>query len=292
MGSIERDSSQRLQSEATALLRTAFRDEHTYENGSMSCAAYDTAWVSLVSKSINGKKQWLFPESFRYLVDHQKEDGSWGGQNSPIDIILNTAAPLLSLKQHATEPLQFANTPEFELIEGMICRAERRLQQELDEWDVAGTVHVGFEVIAPAMLKLLAAEGLCFSFAAHHELMELNLEKLKHFDPEVLLYGSQKSTLLHSLEAFVSTIDFDRVAHQKVGGSFMASPSATAAYLMNVSSWDDEAEDYIRRVIVEGPGSGLGAVPSAYPSSNFEHSWVRIITSPRHSNRLIVLKCS
>lgn len=69
-------------------------------------------------------------------------------------------------------------------------------------------------------------------------------------------------------------IDFDKVAHHKVHGSMMASPSSTAAYLLNVSNWDDEAEAYLRQVIKSGAGRGSGGVPSAYPSMHFEYSWV------------------
>lgn len=54
----------------------------------------------------------------------------------------------------------------------------------------------------------------------------------------------------------------------------MASPSSTAAYLMYTSEWDNEAEDYLRHVIKDGPGRGTGAVPSAFPSTYFEYSWV------------------
>ena len=54
----------------------------------------------------------------------------------------------------------------------------------------------------------------------------------------------------------------------------MAFPSSTAAYLMNVSKWDDEFEEYLRHVVTAGPGWGHGGVPSANPSTHFEYSWV------------------
>ncbi|KAK2595832.1 hypothetical protein N8I77_013625 [Diaporthe amygdali] len=269
------DDHSRLQDLAVALIRQAAEGySPKYGYGSMSCAAYDTAWVSLVAKSFNGTKKWLFPQSFKFLLENQENDGSWGRQTSPVDRILNTAAPLLSLRRHAREPLQLHDVCEDRDLDDRIHRATLSLQRQLSDWDIASTAHVGFEIIVPALLNLLAAEGLCFSFKAQDELMKVNAAKLKRFDPEVLLYGKHKTTLLHSLEAFVGIIDFDKVVHHKVGGSFMASPSATAAYLMNASCWDDEAEDYIKNVIVNGSGRGHGAVPSAYPSSNFEYSWL------------------
>jgi hypothetical protein len=37
---------------------------------------------------------------------------------------------------------------------------------------------------------------------------------------------------------------------------------------------DEDVENYLRHVVHEGPGKGTGAVPSAFPSTFFEHSWV------------------
>lgn len=266
---------EQLRDQAVSLVKRSGRDyDPKYAHGSMSCATYDTAWVSLVTKFLNGTRQWLFPECFRSLVDHQESDGSWGRQAAAIDKILNTAAALLSLSRHAKEPLQLFDIIEGWDLEKRIERATQSLQHQLVEWDVASTTHVGFEIIVPALLDLLAGEGIAFSFAARENLIRARAAKLKHFDPGLLLYGKHQSTLLHSLEAFTGRIDYDKLAHHKVNGSFMASPSSTAAYLMNASSWDDEAEDYLRHVISRGSGYGQGSVPSAYPSSNFEYAWV------------------
>ncbi|KAL1845943.1 Phyllocladan-16-alpha-ol synthase [Diaporthe australafricana] len=269
------DHDEQLRSQAVSLVRQSGRGyDSKYAHGSMSCAAYDTAWVSLVTKPVNGARQWLFPESFRFLLDHQESDGSWGRQLSAIDKILNTAAALTSLTRHAKEPLQLIDMTEGRNLDEKIGFATQSLQHQLSEWDIANTTHVGFEVIVPALLDLLAGEGIAFSFKARDEMIKSRAAKLKHFDPRLILYGKQQSTLLHSLEAFTGRIDYDKLAHHKVNGSFMASPSSTAAYLMNVSSWDDEAEDYLRHVVTRGPGCGQGSVPSAYPSSNFEFSWI------------------
>jgi hypothetical protein len=56
----------------------------------------------------------------------------------------------------------------------------------------------------------------------------------------------------------------------------MASPSATAAYLMKCEEWDDSAEAYLRLAVECGEGRGTGAVPSAWPSTNFELLWVSL----------------
>lgn len=61
-------------------------------SGSMSVAIYDTAWVAMISKRVDCNTVWLFPPSFRYVLDQQQKDGSWPSYASTIDGILNTAA--------------------------------------------------------------------------------------------------------------------------------------------------------------------------------------------------------
>lgn len=49
---------------------------------------------------------------------------------------------------------------------------------------------------------------------------------------------------------------------------------------MNSSTWDDEAEAYLRSVIYRDNGLGCGGVPCAWPTSIFELSWVRHVLLP------------
>lgn len=270
--------SDQLARDAITLLKQAWAGhDEQYGAGFMSCAVYDTAWVSLVVKEVDGEKQWLFPESFSYLIQTQSDDGSWTAATpvSQIDGILNTAASLLSLQRHRTQPL---NTASHVLagIEDRIQRAGSSLALQLQDWNVAETAHVGFEMIVPALLDLLRAEdaSAVSSFAGEKVLRQIYDAKMMRFKPEIL-YGNKPLTALHSLEAFTTMVDFDRLAQHKAGGSMMASPSSTAAYLMNTSSWDDEAEAYLRNVLRRGAGRGSGAVPSAFPSMYFEYTWVR-----------------
>ncbi|TLD19064.1 hypothetical protein PspLS_09766 [Pyricularia sp. CBS 133598] len=259
--------------EALLLLKDALGNfDDFYGAGSMSCAIYDTAWVSLVTKAYGGERQWLFPESFRVLLEQQDNNGSWDSTASQIDGILNTAAGLLSLIRHAKEPLQIAISGED--LQGRIERATTSLKRQLDVWDVSSTLHVGYEIILPSMLKLIRSEGVEIGqWSGEKELMAVNTAKMSRFKPE-FLYGKTQLTALHSLESFVGLIDFDKVAHHKFHGAIMSSPSATAAFLMNLSEWDDEAEQYLRDVVARGPGSGCGGVPSAFPSTNFEYTWI------------------
>jgi hypothetical protein len=240
--------------------------------GFMTCAIYDTAWVSMICKPSESGTHWLFPQCFRYILENQQQDGSWKSYASEIDGILNTAASLLALKLHEEKPLQLADSSSRDLGK-RINAATASLEKQLKTWDVDATVHVGFEYLVPTLLGLLRDKGLDFDYPGRTALMALNTAKMSKFKPEYL-YSKQKLTALHSLEAFVGQIDFNKVRHHKEFGAFMASPSSTAAYLMHASSWDDEAEAYLHTVLELGAGQSSGGVPSAFPSTYFEVTWV------------------
>ena len=265
-----------LVNDAKSLMQRAMRYyDREYGFGTMSCAPYDTAWVALVAKTVDGEKQWLFPECFEYLLATQSSSGGWTDSvgTAKIDSILNTAGPLLALKCHAANPLQLNHGTQ--LLEDRITKATAALRSQLAAWDVSTTDHVGFEIIVPAMLDLLEQvdDSLVFIFDAKAPLMKINHAKMSRFRPEYL-YGQQRMTALHSLESFIGKIDFDKVSHHKTNGSMLGSPSSTAAYLMHSSKWDEESEAYLRNVIKFAAGQNNGAVPSAFPSTYFETSWV------------------
>ncbi|KAI9697360.1 MAG: hypothetical protein M1820_007866 [Bogoriella megaspora] len=241
--------------------------------GSMSITVYDTAWVSMISKATaDGPREWLFPESFQFLLDAQLPDGSWESYASEIDGILNTGTALLALLWHRNDPLG-STLPED--LDGRISRANRKLAELLFSWDVTTHDQVGFEILVPTLLKLLDQQGLNFSYPQSGVLSDLNAKKLAQFQSSALYHMPEVSmTLVHSLEALVGVIDFDRVAHHIYKGSMMASPSSTAAFLIYGSKWNDEAESYLRDVIHHGPGHGSGSCPSAFPSTIFEVSWM------------------
>ncbi|KAM7190979.1 ent-kaurene synthase [Naviculisporaceae sp. PSN 640] len=279
-----------LDASAKSLLQNAVENYHpTFGTGSMSCSIYDTAWVSLLTKTGDDgqSRQWLFPECFFYILETQSEDGSWGrllapsSGDSQIDGILCTAASLLSLLRHQSLPLQLEGTIPADMSQ-RATKALASLRSQLKSWDVVSTVHVGFEVIVPALLHLLKKESpsMDLNFDGFGELMRVNTKKMSRFRPEYLYAeNAPQMTVLHSMEAFSGSdseprVDFDRLAHHKRLGSMMGSPASTAAYLMNVSRWDDEAEGYLRHVVKNGPGRSGGGVPSAYPSTYFEFSWV------------------
>jgi hypothetical protein len=120
---------------------------------------------------------------------------------------------------------------------------------------------------------MLEQEGIKFEFPGRRLLMSLNKEKLAKCDSRIL-YSKIPTTLIHSLEAFVGQVDYNKLQHHRVRGSMLASPSSTAAYLMNISAWDGEAEEYLREVVSYYRGHHHKGVPSAFPTTNFDLSWV------------------
>jgi hypothetical protein len=248
--------------------------DESYGIGSMSCNVYDTAWVASIQRTVAGKTQWLFPSSYVFILDSQLEDGGWPAHPNSVDVddvdgILSTMAAIFCLQEHASKPLQLGSL-NIELL-SKILKGVKRLSMLLNQWKVDECDSVGYEVLVPSLLELLEARGLSFNFPGRAELFFIRNQKLKKIRPELLCEG-RHFALLHSLEAFHNwgEFDVDKVAHHKIDGSIMASPSATASYLMRCSAWDEEAEAYLRLVISNGHGKNSGGVSSAYPSTNFE----------------------
>ncbi|CCT69398.1 gibberellin cluster-kaurensynthase [Fusarium fujikuroi] len=263
-------------SAAKSLLDRAFKSHHSYYGlCSTSCQVYDTAWVAMIPKTRDNVKQWLFPECFHYLLKTQAADGSWGSlPTTQTAGILDTASAVLALLCHAQEPLQILDVSPDEM--GLrIEHGVTSLKRQLAVWnDVEDTNHIGVEFIIPALLSMLEKEldVPSFEFPCRSILERMHGEKLGHFDLEQV-YG-KPSSLLHSLEAFLGKLDFDRLSHHLYHGSMMASPSSTAAYLIGATKWDDEAEDYLRHVMRNGAGHGNGGISGTFPTTHFECSWI------------------
>ncbi|KAB8291055.1 hypothetical protein EYC80_009744 [Monilinia laxa] len=258
-----------LNGQAQELLHeVAINSQHGF--GTLSAAVYDTAWVAMVEKQENGTNTTVFPECFDFLKKTQSPKGSWDSVSSDIDVIINTLAALLALKRQAKQDIRQRDDNN-----ERCHRAETALRIVLARWDIAKTDRVGFEILIPNLLKLLEVEGIYFDFPSRAKLMSLGDAKLGKLRP--VLTGSDATTLLHSLEAFTGSLDFNNLQHHKMpGGSMFGSPSSTAAYLMNSSVWDSEAETYLRSVPTKQVSSNYlhGGFPSAFPTTIFETVWV------------------
>lgn len=241
--------------------------------GTMSSSIYDTAWLSMLQSPSQEKSEWLFPQCFDYVLENQLPDGGWESSATTVDGILNTAAALLSLSRHLRA------SPERQDLQLRIRKAEAALARLLEAWDVASTDQVGFELLVVKHLDLLAGQGVAMDlhFTARPTLQALYDSKLARIPFETI--HKYPSTMCHSLEALIGHMDFDLMARWlEPNGSMMGSPSSTAAYLIYASRWDDRAELYLRAVLARprhGNGGDARSVPSAWPTSVFEISWVR-----------------
>jgi hypothetical protein len=245
---------------------------HGIPYGSMSTSIYDTAWVSMVARETNTKRRWLFPSSFEVVLNAQSTDGGWTHNSSEFDAIITSLAALLALLKHSAEEVGTEGNVLPQDMDKRISKAKDWLQKHLHAWDVHNTDRVGFELLLPAHLRLLESYDVSFNFPGYNTLMNLNKKKLAKFDPTILYQNTCSAA--HSLEAFAGILDFDQLNVQQDNGSIFCSPSATAAYLIFLSSWNDQAEAYLHQAYNHGAGGGSGNFPSAFPSEIFEASWV------------------
>ena len=264
---------------ATGLFKTLAEEfGHGYGLGSMTCNVYDTAWLSCISKASGvGLRQWLFPSSFLFILDSQQLDGGWhwppqGAPESTEGTVLCSLAALFAITQHIKHPFQLLRLQD-KLVDHL-KRGTEFVARVLRRMGSTFYYSVGFDVLAPALLELLEREGIIFYFSSRRELFQRRDARLSRVP--IAQLNRMPSTMLHSLEALYGDthISFDSLRSQLVHGSMMASPSATAAYLMGCNIWDDSAEAYLRLVISNGAGQGSGAAPSAFPSTHFELIWV------------------
>lgn len=254
-------------------------DNPYHGSSSMTTSIYDTAWLAMVSKPILvgqneeiAERQWVFPQSFQAILDSQGPDGGFTSHEgaTQVDAILNCMSALLALCKHVKFP-SITGCTQVDYLPQRIARAQEFLRKALGCWDILSTDHVGYEILVPKLLELLKTEGEMDFHGVipnYETLMEMRSHKIARLSHDVF-YSSHRTTLIHSLEAFIGELDFDKLSHHISMGAMMNSPSSTAAYLMGCSTWDDEAEAYLHYVAA----NGKGLVPSAFPISLFEISW-------------------
>ena len=179
----------------------ADRLEQSPHGSLFSPVIYDTAWAAMISKvQEDGNPYWLFPECFQIILRDQCAAEAWKSNISQVDGILNEIGVLLAILKHRDEPLVRGSEIPPDL-HARICDLVRWIDKTLKEWDVANSDHAGFELLVPALLKLLRQHDIVFDFPGAEMLTTMNREKLGKFEVS-RLYSPAKSTLVHSLEAF------------------------------------------------------------------------------------------
>ncbi|MEI2577452.1 hypothetical protein [Scytonema sp. PRP1] len=245
-----------------ALLQEMVADyDEKWGGGKMSAAPYDVAWVAMVREPHNPKRL-AFPDSFNWLLRYQSIDGSWG---YPPQTIVPTLAGLLALLKAPQQTESTRNAAK---------RAEAHLRTALRQWSIANYESVAFEILVPKHLEELENLGVVFEFSEKAELLKIYHHKLSISSPELLYSG--KSGLIHSVEAFTPSVDFQRLKPLQItNGSYGNSPAATAAVLIHSPQWDTAAADWLTHLSNQARRAGdPGAMPNAYPIDVFEGSWV------------------
>ncbi|KAI0409334.1 hypothetical protein F4802DRAFT_615787 [Xylaria palmicola] len=242
-----------------------------------SSSVYDTAWLSMVRKpDSSGKASWLFPECFEFIMARQLSSGSWESYATPEDGILNTSAALLALRTRLRmEP----RDPNYDDWMSRSYKAEAALRNLLSDWEIPSSVdQAEVEILVASLLQLLEREGVYIDLPHLDALRAVREEMLASLHPSNLF--NTTSTSHTHLEAFVGHIDFDQVGSSRDrDGSMMRSPASTAAYLMNCSVWDEEAEAYLRTIVTRDGSDGLRGVSSAWPTTFFESQVVTTLAS-------------
>jgi hypothetical protein len=235
-------------------------------------SVWDTAWVSML-RSKDGES-WAFPECFDFLLETQMSDGGWGNPYFDIEQICCTMVATLAMKKHLND-LHVRSNGRWGEINNHCKRAIEFIENTLPSWDISNadnTLFVGIEMWLPVLLQQLEEVGVTFNVPGIDRINQMREKKLSKLQPEAL-YGPDKLAAAYSLEGFIGLIDFDRIHHQKTVGSICASPASTAVYLMHSSSWDDEAEAYLRHAVSLCIHKEKRSLPHAFPTTTFETTW-------------------
>ncbi|KAJ7310885.1 hypothetical protein DFH08DRAFT_619711, partial [Mycena albidolilacea] len=254
--------------DADLLLRSLLTEYSQFgEICSFSGSVYDTAWLSMVRSPDSDGEHWLFPEMLTVLLDSQSLEGGWNVAGHPIDTIISSLAGILSLKcRYPT-----LSGPEGAEVERRIEMAVAFTRTTIAQVDFVAAERVGFELIVPTLLHMLEEHSISFEFSQRDILFAIRDKKTALITLPAVY--SQPTSLLYSLEAF-DTLDADRVAHYISEGVMFGSPSATAAYLMRASVWDERAVQHLQNAAKRGKNRNQGLVPAANPTTFFELAWV------------------
>jgi len=228
----------------------------TIGQGISNSVAYDTAWLTHLAYRYPDSN---FHQATTWLLDHQHADGSWGSSIPHVhDRLISTLSATFAL--HSAPP-----TPE---IRERINRARQYLNKTaaLTQQDNHDTIN--FQGLATYLTSQLQARGLDISLPriASNPRQNTKLARLKD-RPDLWANHS----ILHSLECFGPNLA-NAERFLTYDGSLAASPSATAAILMNSTQTNNRALTYLQ--IHQHADGGL---PNIAPIDLFETNWALYI---------------
>jgi hypothetical protein len=199
--------------------------------GDMGHSEYDAAWVARVPGGPGGGP--AFPEVLRVVESAQAPDGGWAPHvNYQSARILATLASILAVAGAAEGRERAARGAEY------VLQAWQRL-------DPREELTIGFELLAPALIRDACARGLPLG-SLLDAADALQREKLARL-PEALVYEPGLSASF-SLEFLGDRLDPARAARVRLSnGSIGASVAATAYYACRTG--DPAAMEYLRGVV-------------------------------------------
>lgn len=226
----------------------------------ISPSAYDTARVALLRRP--GGNVPAFPESSRWLLAHQRPDGSWGGAvEMPHDRCLCTLAAVIALEELSRDGLVDRSAAEH-----AVGRGTAYLRSTAGVLSGEARDTAGFELVFPALLDRARGLGIDLPYEGFAWLQDLRRRKLDL----LALLGGNLGHAVYNLEAFerLPASVLDRSA-QSPDGSFGCSPASTAGVLESLD--DAAAWQYLRRELAS---SGDGSVGTVRPFQIFERAWI------------------
>lgn len=216
----------------------------------ISLSAYDTAWLA-----------WLMPAARDWLLAAQYPDGSWGAELEYYhDRVIATLSAINALAATST------NSHELQRIQ----RGIRYLEKAAPRLSHDPTETVGFELLAPSLLKIGQKLGLHLEQVAHAlQPYEIVYRQKMALIPPAMLY-SPRATVPHSLEFIgFDALDRSAIAHLRLAnGSIHSSPAATA-FCEIAGAGCAAGQDYLSSTLEYY----RGAAPTLAPFGLFEIIW-------------------
>jgi halimadienyl-diphosphate synthase len=236
-------------------LKAQARELLRQPSGRMNASPYDTAWLARLSGDNGQGPRW--PELVDWLLEHQWQDGSWGGQVEYYhDRILCTLAAIVALKE----------SRDGARIESAIQRGERYVWRNFHFLHHDPVELVGFELIFPTLLA--RARTLDLEVPAHScGYGSIRAAKLRLL-PLELLY-SPDTSVAFSLEFLGAKGDPEQLGRALGGNGSIANSPATTAYLMMQGGGGPPALDYLEEMRGQP-----GGIPHFHPLGTFETAWI------------------
>ncbi len=223
--------------------------------GRMNASPYDVAWLARLP--VDGGEGERWPGLIDWLLEHQRPDGSWGGEIPYYhDRILCTLMAMIALKErgednHTSRAIQGG--------ENYVWRNLHFLHHDPIEL-------VGFELIFPTLLA--QARTLDLDVPAHScGYGSVRAAKLRLLPMDSIYVPG--TSVAFSMEFMGARGDADKLGQMLGPNGSIANSPATTAYLLLLGGQDLAALNYLEEIRGQP-----GGIPHFYPLRTFEIAWV------------------